>query len=778
MLLAACGQRERGSEQAPQADGDSSPALISDQAHDGGTSGFFFLPPTVLQLPPPFTGLFDASATPIARVCAGTGACSDATALAVFTRTSGTGGGPLAKVNVSTTLQAYTAVWDTTKCAAGRCALVPGAPYRLHVSVVNSARTEVELGYADLQVLAKATFQSVNVAQYSPLVKGLPYVIAFRIEKCATAACPAADQCHAAASCVPSTGQCSPPVAKADGTPCDDGNACTLIDTCQAGRCVGSTPVVCTAADTCHDAGTCEPATGLCSSPAKPDGAPCDDGNACTSFDTCQAGTCVGSTPVVCAATDQCHDAGTCEPSTGLCSSPAKPDGTSCDDGNACTLVDTCRAGSCVGSSPVVCAAADQCHGAGICEPTTGLCSSPAKPDGTPCNDGNACTSADSCRAGSCVGSSPVACVAIDACHDAGVCDPATGICSNPPKPSCGPGQTLPPDPAAVAPPLPSTTPSSLFASTQFLYSGPSPIQTGVAPGTIELRRAAVVRGKVTDTGGASLPGATITVLGHPELGQTLSRADGMFDLAVNGGGSLTIVYQKAGFPTAQRTLPVPWQDFTVAPDVALVPYDANANPVTLGSSLQLARASSITDQDGTRQATLLFPRGTVATMSLAGGGSAPLLSFHVRLTEYTVGPSGPNAMPADLPPTSGYTYEVEYSIDEAEAVGATQVTFSPALVSYTENFLGFPVGGVVPSGDYDRRTGMWMPLPNGVVVQVLAVAGGQASLDVDGSGLPASDAVLAALGVGSDELQALAALYAPGQSLWRVPIDRFLGLQ
>src|SRR2546421_702673 len=92
-----------------------------------------------------------------------------------------------------------------------------------------------------------------------------------------------------------------------------------------------------TATDQCHVAGTCNPATGTCSNPAKPDGASCDDGNACTGTDTCQAGTCTGTNPVVCAATDQCHVAGTCDPATGTCSNPAKPNGAACNDGSACT---------------------------------------------------------------------------------------------------------------------------------------------------------------------------------------------------------------------------------------------------------------------------------------------------------------------------------------------------------------------------------------------------------------------------------------------------------
>ncbi len=173
---------------------------------------------------------------------------------------------------------------------------------------------------------------------------------------------------------------CSDP-SIVDGTPCDDGNACTPTDVCQAGVCVGSGSVVCVASDQCHVAGTCSPATG-CSNPAKPNGTSCDDGNACTLSDSCQSGTCTGANPVVCSpadvchlagscnpatgqcatgvaiqcsAIDQCHDAGTCDPVNG-CSNPAKPDGTSCSDSNDCTQGDSCQLGACVGGS-AICAA-------------------------------------------------------------------------------------------------------------------------------------------------------------------------------------------------------------------------------------------------------------------------------------------------------------------------------------------------------------------------------------------------------------------------------------
>src|SRR5207302_5207492 len=81
------------------------------------------------------------------------------------------------------------------------------------------------------------------------------------------------------------------------------------------------------------------------------DASACDDGNGCLQTSRCQGSTFTGECSVVWPTPDQCHDAGTCSPSTGVCSNPAKPDGTACDDGNACTAADHCTAGVCGGDS-------------------------------------------------------------------------------------------------------------------------------------------------------------------------------------------------------------------------------------------------------------------------------------------------------------------------------------------------------------------------------------------------------------------------------------------
>ncbi|MEO8132496.1 MAG: RHS repeat-associated core domain-containing protein, partial [Betaproteobacteria bacterium] len=327
----------------------------------------------------------------------------------------------------------------------------------------------------------------------------------------------------------------------------------------------------------------------------------------------------------------------------------------------------------------------------------------------------------------------------------------------------------LPPDPATVAPPTDPTITTTLIVATGFLYTGPNPIQTGVAPGTIQAQRAAVLRGKVQSRDGAPLPGVTLTILNHPEFGQTLSRADGAFDLAVNGGSALTVNYQKTGFLPVQRQLYVPWQDFTAVPDVVMIPLDAAVTPINLNAgAMQVARGNTMSDVDGSRRATLLVPSGTTANLVMPNGTTQPITALNVRATEYTVGANGPQAMPGALPPTSGYTYAIELSADEAIAAGAKSVTFSSPLPYYLENFLGFPVGGAVPVGYYDRVKTAWVPSLNGRVIKIMSIAGGIATVDTVGSG------GLTPINLSVAERTQLASLYAVNQELWRVPIPHF----
>ncbi len=332
--------------------------------------------------------------------------------------------------------------------------------------------------------------------------------------------------------------------------------------------------------------------------------------------------------------------------------------------------------------------------------------------------------------------------------------------------------EPLPPDPGTVATQIDPHTSTSYLDSTRFLYTGPNPIQQGVTAGAIEERVVAVIRGTVLTKDRLPLSGVKVTVSGHPEYGHTKTRIDGMFDLAANGGNELTVQYEKEGYLSVDRQVSAPWRDFVRAPDAIMLRLDPNVTTIDGGAStMQVARGSVVTDGDGTRRATTLFQPGTTASLVLPDGNTRPLTTLHVRATEYTVGQDGPKAMPAGLPQQSGYTYCVELSADEALDENGATITFSKPVIVYVENFLGFPVGGAVPAGYYDRGKAQWIASRNGKIVRILSVSGGTATLDGNGDGIADDATQLAALGVTTEELQRLAALYAAGQSLWRVPV-------
>jgi hypothetical protein len=102
-----------------------------------------------------------------------------------------------------------------------------------------------------------------------------------------------------------------------------------------------------------------------------------------------------------------------------------------CDPAEAC-----CDADGQYETGGTVCrAAADQCDAAEVCTGSSATCPADlGQPDGTTCDDANACTQTDECSSGVCTGSNPVICTALDECYDVGVCDPSTGDCSDPPK--------------------------------------------------------------------------------------------------------------------------------------------------------------------------------------------------------------------------------------------------------------------------------------------------------------------------------------------------------
>jgi RHS repeat-associated protein len=343
------------------------------------------------------------------------------------------------------------------------------------------------------------------------------------------------------------------------------------------------------------------------------------------------------------------------------------------------------------------------------------------------------------------------------------------------PPPAPGPADPPAADPSARAPDLPAYGATAVYDATSFLYTGADPIQRDVAPGTIQPRRVAVLRGRVTGEDGLGLGGVRVSVLGHAEDGHTDTRADGGYDIAVNGGGTVTLEFERAGFVPAQRSVPAPWEDYADVDPLTLIPYDQRSTLIDPGSgnAFEVARGTTHTDADGTRTQTLLFPHGVQATMTVDGVASPVTAPFRVRATEFTVGAGGVQRMAAQLPPSTGYTYMTELSIDQAVAAGASRVTFSAPVISYVDDFIGLPAGQLVPNGAYDRDDGRWVGAGDGVVLKVVSITDGRADLDLAGDGA-AHPELYARFGITDAERATLAGLYPPGARLWRMVLGHF----
>ena len=248
-------------------------------------------------------------------------------------------------------------------------------------------------------------------------------------------------QC-AANACDPLSGEClMTPVE--DGTPCDDGETCSEDDQCVQGDCVGD-DLGCT----CHLDADCL---------AFEDGDLCNGHLYCNDEQLpfkCEQ---VPGSIIYCG-TEQdtdCHK-NQCIPSTGNCVMQPVEVGTSCEDGNYCTIDDLCvvdavtTLGTCVGGGSRDCSDGNVCTNDG-CDSATQKCT--YEYNNAPCQDNDMCHDGDICHFGFCLGGDEVvtcddlngctidSCMPLmgcmhemKSCDDVNVCtvdfcEPATGEC-------------------------------------------------------------------------------------------------------------------------------------------------------------------------------------------------------------------------------------------------------------------------------------------------------------------------------------------------------------
>jgi len=193
---------------------------------------------------------------------------------------------------------------------------------------------------------------------------------------------------------------------------CDDGQYCTVQDHCDGnGRCVGGAPLDCGGSQEGCVQAVCSETQKKCIISAKADGTPCNaDNNGCTVGDACLQGACMPGLDADCSGLgDACND-GICESLASnlyQCAKRPKAAGAPCEDGRYCTTQDQCDGqGSCISGAERDCASqvGDPCN-TGYCDEDAKACIPVKKPDGTVCDDGNACTLVDTCQNGQCIGS-------------------------------------------------------------------------------------------------------------------------------------------------------------------------------------------------------------------------------------------------------------------------------------------------------------------------------------------------------------------------------------
>ena len=157
-------------------------------------------------------------------------------------------------------------------------------------------------------------------------------------------------------------------VAVEDGADCDDGDLCTIPDSCVGGACIAGQLKECSDDNPCTDDGCLSDQGCVFTSNNEND---CLDGDACNGAETCVDAVCAPGVAPVCEDEFDCTT-DSCDPALGC---QYLPDDALCDDGNQCTE--------------------------NLCLPATG-CDFQSMENGAACDDGDECSLDDTCQQGEC----------------------------------------------------------------------------------------------------------------------------------------------------------------------------------------------------------------------------------------------------------------------------------------------------------------------------------------------------------------------------------------
>ncbi|MBI5609160.1 MAG: hypothetical protein HY902_09790, partial [Deltaproteobacteria bacterium] len=168
--------------------------------------------------------------------------------------------------------------------------------------------------------------------------------------------------------------------------PCNDNDACTTGDVCSGGKCAGPGSLDCDDGNPCSN-DSCDKSNGC---QHVNNTVACNDSDACTTGDVCSGGKCGGPSALNCDDNNVCTN-DSCDKAQGCLHANNT---LGCNDNDACTSGDQCSGGACSGAA-ITCDDKNDCT-VDTCNKSTGCVFTNAAA-GTACNDGNVCTVGDSC---------------------------------------------------------------------------------------------------------------------------------------------------------------------------------------------------------------------------------------------------------------------------------------------------------------------------------------------------------------------------------------------
>ncbi|KAK3100005.1 hypothetical protein FSP39_013415 [Pinctada imbricata] len=116
----------------------------------------------------------------------------------------------------------------------------------------------------------------------------------------------------------------------------------------------------------------------------------------------------------------------------------------------------------------------------------------------------------------------------------------------------------------------PPSSSASFYEKMKFLIQN-NGVQKDTSMNAFNESQASVIRGRVVTKDKSLLVGVVVRVSSQPLYGYTLSRRDGMYDILVNGGGSVTLEFTRTPFQSTTISVLVPWNQIINIEDLVML---------------------------------------------------------------------------------------------------------------------------------------------------------------------------------------------------------------